>query len=303
MMKETFSINRPQAIKYLLLLALSLGLTGVTLILGAIPLRVIRKAYSRKAYWLGVAFIIVLSFIFVSKPVAIALALLSSLVGLYTDAEEAGSGFFASGFFASLTTSSFALVAAAFWATKKKVDLVQIAQTNIDQVLTQVKAINPQISWTTDSLVYQVPSAFVIFLLASLAAALVWDNRLGKLLGISIWESATRNLRSFKAPDLLVWIAILAIAGAFGQQKFILLQNICLNLVNVLALVYFFQGLAVAKHFFALYRVSKVWQSIGFFFMLLQLFPLASLLGFTDYWVSYRTRFTKQRRSEKPFKS
>ncbi len=266
-------------------------------------MRVIRKSYSRKAYWLGLSSAVVLSFAFISHPIAAALAILASLVGLYTDAEEAGSGFFASGFFASLTTSSFSLVAAAFWATKKKVDLIQVAHANVEQVLAQVKAINPQINWTTESLVYQVPSAFVIFLLASLAVSVIWDKRLGKLLGLGNWESSARSLLGFKTPDLLIWISLAAIAGAFGQQKYMAVQNVSMNLVNVLALVYFFQGLAISKHFFTLYRVSRIWQSVGFFFMLLQLFPLASLLGFTDYWVNYRTRFNKQRQSESPFKS
>ncbi|MFK9236761.1 hypothetical protein ACJEKV_25610, partial [Escherichia coli] len=86
----------------------------------------------------------VLCFFYMNGAIAIAMAILASLVGLYTDAEEAGSGFFASGFFASLTTSSFALVAASFWAARKKVDLVQVAQANVEQILTQVKSINPQ---------------------------------------------------------------------------------------------------------------------------------------------------------------
>ena len=180
---------------------------------------------------------------------------------------------------------------------------MQVAGANVEQVLAQVKAINPQVNWTTESLVYQVPSAFVIFLLASLAAALVWDSRLGKALGMSFWESTSRNLLSFKVPDVLVWITLVAIAGAFGQHKFVMLENVCVNLVNVLILVYFFQGLAVTKHFFTIYRVSRIWQSVGFFFMLLQLFPLASLLGFSDYWVNYRARFTKPRQSETPYKS
>lgn len=296
-------LKQLQIPKFVFLLALSVVLTGFTLVLGAIPMRVIRKAYSRKAYWFGFVTVIVLSFVFMSRPVAIALALLTSLVGLYTDAEEAGSGFFASGFFASLTTSAFALVATAFWASKKKIDLVQIVQTNVEQVLAQVKSINPQINWTTESLVYQVPSAFVIFLLASLAAALVWDKRLGKALGMGLWQNTSRNLLSFRVPDVLVWISILAVAGAFGQQKYIVLQNICVNLVNVLALIYFFQGLAVVKHFFTINRVSRLWQTVGFFFLLFQLFPLAAALGFSDYWVNYRARFTKQKQSETPFKS
>ncbi len=297
------NLKQLQIPKYFFLLLLSVVLTGFTLVLGAIPMRVIRKAYNRRAYWMGMAAVIVLSFVFISRPIAIALALLTSLVGLYTDAEEAGSGFFASGFFASLTTSSFALVAAAFWASKNKIDLVRVAQMNVEQVLTQVKTINPQINWTTDSLVYQVPSAFVIFLLASLAAALVWDRRLGKALGMSFWESTSRNLLSFRVPDILVWISLFAVGGAFGQQKYLVFQNVCVNLVNVLALVYFFQGLAVTKHLFTINRVSRIWQSIGFIFMFLQLFPLASILGFSDYWVNYRVRFTKQRQSDVPFKS
>lgn len=297
------NLKQLQIPKLLFLLLLSVVLTGFTLVLGAIPMRVIRKAYSRRAYWFGMAAVILLSFVYISPVIAIGLALLTSLVGLYTDAEEAGSGFFASGFFASLTTSSFALVAAAFWASKKKIDLVQVAQMNVEQFLAQVKAINPQVNWTAEALVYQVPSAFVIFLLASLAAALVWDRHLGRAMGIGFWKSTSRNLLGFKVPDVIVWISLFAIVGAFGQQKYLVIQNICMNLVNVLALVYFFQGLAVTKHLFTINRVSRIWQTIGFVFLLLQFFPLASVLGFSDYWVNYRTRFTKQRQSETPYKS
>jgi len=293
-----------QFAKYIILLLLSVVLTGFTFVLGAIPIRVLRRGFSRQSYWFGLAAMAILSFIFLSQPLAVALALLTSLIGLYTDAEEAGSGFFASGFFASVTTSSFALVAAAFWASKKKLNLVQIAQSNVEQVLAQIKSINPQINWTTESFLYQVPSAFVIFLLVSLAVALIWDKKLGNLLQMNLWVRTSRSLLNFKVPDLLVWVAIVSVASAFGQHKYVLLQNIFLNVVNVLALIYFFQGIAIAKHFFMLNRVSKFWQAFSFFFMLFQLFPLVSLLGFSDYWVNYRSRWTKlPKQTDTQFKS
>lgn len=292
-----------QLAKYTFLLLLSVLLTGFTFVLGAIPLRVIRRSFSRRAYWAGVGAVTILCFAFLSHPLALALAVLASLIGLYTDAEEAGSGFFAAGFFASLTTSSFALVAASFWANKQKVNLVQIARTNLDQVLAQVKSVNPQVSWTVDSMIAQVPSAFVIFLLSALAVALIWDRKLGRLVKIGFSQQTTRSLLGFKVPDVFVWISLAAIAGAFGQQKYIGLQNISLNLVNVLALLYFFQGIAIAKHFFTLNHFSRLWQTICFFFLLFQLFPLAVLVGFSDYWVSYRTRWTKMRQSDRQYKS
>ncbi len=267
-------------------------------------MRVIRRSFTRRAYWAGVSVLVILCFAFLSHPLALALAVLASLIGLYTDAEEAGSGFFAAGFFSSLTTSCFALVAAAFWSNRQKINLVQVAKENIAQVLTQVKSVNPQVNWTVDSMIAQVPSAFVIFLLASLAAALIWDRKLGRLVKIGFVERTTRSLLSFKVPDIFVWVSLVAVAAAFGQQKFILLQNISLNVVNVLGLLYFFQGIAVVKHFMTLNHFSRLWQTICFFFLLFQLFPLAVLVGFSDYWVSYRTRWTKKiRQGDRQYKS
>lgn len=293
-----------QFAKFTFLLLLSALLTGFTFVLGAIPLRVIRRSFTRRAYWAGVSVLVISCFAFLSHPLALALAVLASLIGLYTDAEEAGSGFFAAGFFSSLTTSCFALVAAAFWSNRQKINLVQVAKENIAQVLTQVKSVNPQVNWTVDSMIAQVPSAFVIFLLASLAAALIWDRKLSRLVKIGFVERTTRSLLSFKVPDIFVWVSLVAVAAAFGQQKFILLQNISLNVVNVLGLLYFFQGIAVVKHFMTLNHFSRLWQTICFFFLLFQLFPLAVLVGFSDYWVSYRTRWTKKmRQGDRQYKS
>jgi uncharacterized protein YybS (DUF2232 family) len=95
-------------------------------------------------------------------------------------------------------------------------------------------------------------------------------------------------LNHWKAPELLVWFAILTVASIFIPIENI--KIIGLNIFIVLMLIYFFQGLAIVSFFFT---QKKVPFFLRFFLYTLiviqQVFGLLIIgLGFFDTWFDFR---------------
>ena len=101
-------------------------------------------------------------------------------------------------------------------------------------------------------------------------------------------------LASFRVPDAFIWITTASIFGAFYRHGNEMIETISINAINVLAVIFFFQGLAIASHLFRAYKISAFWQGLWYFVLVLQLFFLVSLVGFADYWLDFRERLTRK---------
>lgn len=292
-----------QYLKFISLILLSITLTSLTFLLGAIPLRILRKSFSRQAYWLAMGITSSIAFLLLGKVLAVVLVVLTTLVGLYCDAEEGGASIFSAGLFSIITTSSFCLVSAAIWSQKYKQNLVALTRQQVEVVVEKAISMSPQLNMSVDSILYQIPAYFVICLLVALAMSLVFDSRISNVFGIEIPKANLGALLGFKTPDVFIWAMIVAVLGAFGQQKYIGLQNVSFNFVYILGAIFFFQGMAVLKVFFLRQRMSPIWQALWFFIFVVQLFPLGSFLGFSDYWVDFRSRWSKPLKPARNLKS
>jgi hypothetical protein len=291
--------------KYLLLLIVSAALSTLTVVFGAAPMRVSRQVFGRLAFWVG-HLLVALALMFVPDMSAYALVFLSLtvLVGVYGEVEECGSSIFVSGATALLASMGSVALAASSWFYLAKSNIIIHLSPSIQpqQLMQMIKAqmvpiaerlgsLNSQIQVDADALIQQLPSGIVILMLSALLIALVWERRfyswfkLPRVVAIS-------ELLAFRVPDLTVWVAMLVILGAFVHHGIGWLEIVSVNFLNVFVIIYFFQGLAVVSSVFKVFRVHPLWQGFWYLLIVLQLFLLVSLVGFADYWVEFRQRFS-----------
>jgi hypothetical protein len=288
-------VRGQNAAKFLVLLTLSVALAALTYVFATIPMRVMRKTYGSGAFWAG-QFLVTAGFIAGGLwTMGLAYLALAILVGTYSEIEEHGAGVFASSATAVFATLGLAAVGAAFWIQKTQAHVMDVAKTQLAALAEQATKVNPQLQIDMDALMAQLPSGVVIVLIVSLACALIWEKRAAMWMKLpSREEIFGQNLSAFRIPDFMVWVAIVCLLGAFMHGLPGWTEKLAINGLNIVIVLYFFQGIAVASQAFRVYKIGVFWQSLWFFIFTVQLFPLVSLIGFTDYWLEYRVRLVKK---------
>lgn len=98
----------------------------------------------------------------------------------------------------------------------------------------------------------------------------------------------------WRAPEGLVWLLIVAgfLLVFFSGGAVV----VGLNLLVVLGLIYYLQGLAVATHFFVVRKMPLLLRTLGYFMMLfaspMQL--LVAGVGLFDLWIDFRSKYIKE---------
>lgn len=224
---------------------------------------------------------------------------LSVLVFFLREALRKSHSKFDSGTYSVLAaTLVFASLFAAYNGTKS-FDVLTGAQQKIEAYvaasapLTDFLATN---SLSVADILKQSPSLFIVMMMFSVLFALLLGRGKGKeaLEGVQ-----NLKLNSFRVPDAFVFVLFLALAGtfikAFNQVSG--LEVIAANLLNVCAVVYAFQGIAIVARYFELNKVTLFWRIFAFFVLLVQLPVLLGTLGFLDYWINFRERFELKKRA------
>jgi hypothetical protein len=73
---------------------------------------------------------------------------------------------------------------------------------------------------------------------------------------------------------------------------------LAINVFNVLVILFFLQGLAVVEQLFQLLRAGRILRWVSYCIVVLQLFLFVSVVGFVDYWLDFRKRFSKFKPAE-----
>jgi hypothetical protein len=277
------------------LLLLGTVFSALTLMLGALPMRVIWTTYGRTAYWTGHLAILVAMLGASWFAPALLYGALVLLVGVYSEAEDHGSSVFYSAALGILTSIGTAAVAIGGWLFVTKASLMNETKAFLASANEQMTQLGLSSQVKIDSITEQLPAGMIITLMVTLAIALIWDRRLMSAMGFPPARVSNRSLlRKFQVPDLTVWIVMLAILGAFLQHGQLLVTTISINALYVFTVLYFFQGLAVVCQAFETYKVSPFWQGIWYVLIVLQLFLLVSLIGFVDFWLEFRDRLARK---------
>lgn len=280
----------------ILLIAAAMLLSASTFVFGAIPMRAVRLAYGRLVYWGGFA-LASAGFALVGMPAyAILMFAMVVVVGVYTDVEEHGGSVFISGLLAILASLGMAALSGGLWIQRSKIHLMDEVRAIVATIEANAAAGRPNFNLNAEAIIQQLPSIAVIAVIAALALALICERRaLAFVVKRPMTSPASEaRLSSFRIPDVFIWLTIAALFGAFVKHGHSLVETVSVNSLNVLVILFFFQGLAVVSHAFRAFKVAPFWQGLWYIVLVLQLFLIVSLVGFVDFWIEFRERLARK---------
>ncbi len=267
----------------------ALTLTALTGFLAAAPLKVLKTCMGRRLYW-SIGFLLPLMMYFSSMKAFAGLYLLMVvLVGVFADFEERGHNIYFSSACSVILTTLLGLGGFAFWAGQQGRNWASILKTQTEVLLVPVKqAFGFEID--VNSVLAQIPSGFVIMLILALVVAAVSEKRLAGFFNLE--HSPPHQMVNFRLPSICVWAFIAALFFSFAKSQLIptAVQMGAINLLNILVVLFFFQGLAVSSKAFSMLRLNSFWQVVFFALAIFQLFLFVSILGLVDYWADFRAR-------------
>lgn len=270
-------------------------LSGLALLFGASPMRVVRRAYGRTPFWVGGAATGAALIFGGLMPAAVCVLAYTVLIGVYSEAEESGSTVFHSAWLAILATVGLSAFCGGVWLYHAKINLIAELKSQLAPIVEMVVVKNPQVSVTIEAVIQQLPSGFVILLMLALTIALIWEGRISSWFRLPRTRKIMRDqLLAYQVPDLTVWLVMAAVLGAFLQHGNNTVEVISINALNIFFMLYFFQGLAIVAHAFRTFKVGLFWQTFWYIMIVMQLFPVVSLLGFSDYWLEFRQRMMRK---------
>ncbi len=269
-------------------------LSALTAVFGAAPLRVLRSSLGSSLYWIVGVAIVGLCLSFKWPALAAVFAAQVILVGVFAEFEERDLNLKTSSLLAVTLTSVLAFSLFYLWTAIVGKGWLATLVGAVTPVVDQAKAMKLGVfaELKPQDLISQLPSATVIFLIVSLALALLFEKRLSRW--AQVRPSRKEKLTDFSAPDFFIWCLIASLLGAFGKVGPRAVEFAALNLFNVTAVVYFFQGLAVLGKYFETFHIGLVWRLMWVFLLVVQLPILMSLVGAVDYWVEFRKMFVKR---------
>jgi hypothetical protein len=279
--------------KLILHSSLAVLLTMLTVILGAPLLRLVRQSQGSLRYWAtGTLFVLVFAFTG-AAPLAVLLASVWVTIGIYSELEQRGRGWWTSGLSALFAGSLMAFVGtrellrrSGIISWDRFVDLVRDFTGHLQQM-------NPSMKPDAEILAQQAPSVLVILLLLTLGMGLIFERRLFVWAGLPRERVASHlKLLDFRLPDSLIWIALTAFLVTIVNFGFPALAVLGANIVNVCFVLYFFQGLAVLEVFLNSLKAGLFMRVLAYVLLVGQLFFVLSLVGLIDYWVDFRRRLS-----------
>lgn len=278
-------------------------MTGLTYILGAVSLKVLRRKFGRAGYW---GFNTVLSigmFALNAQLLAIAFFSLVVLIGVFSEFEEMGFGVKLAAFFTLVINSLIGAGATIFWVYSSGPKWSQHVLTALEGLFKPLVEINPQVKIDYFDLMLVLPSVILAMWLGAIYVAILLESRLvtdeKEVAQIEGAEAASvptmrQQLRELRLPDAVIWLFIAGLLGAFGGFGQPVVEHVAANVLNVSFILFFFQGVAIVSRFFERIRMSVFWQTLFMALVVIYLFLFVSLLGLTDYWFDFRARMAKR---------
>lgn len=276
--------------KPLLFLLSSVLLTLVGGVLGAAPLLVLRRQLGGLPYWLMGMGMSVLFWGLKMPGMSAAFFANIFLIGVFTEIRKTSYdqalqalasvtitfGFFAASFYALAATKVYDFIGVLIAGLSRSLELFPELSTSL----------------TLSELLNQTPSLILVYLMLAMALALILEKNFFALSDETYKKS--QQLSLFRLPDSFIWVLIASLLATFGKFNMPELQMLGANLLNLSLFAYFFQGISVVTRYFEVFKVGRFWRIFGYLLFTTQVFAFTSVLGVVDYWVDFRSKFTKR---------
>lgn len=272
-----------------------------TLIFAAGPIRALRRTSTPMSFWTGSIVLVGSLAAFGLWEAALALGMVVLVAGVFTELEESGVARGTAAVISLVGLLATAGLALALWCRVIQQRPMQVVSGWITPLLQQAKTMAPSGALeqiTVTSIVYQTPSALLALGLLIIAIAVMsersWVRISGSRAPRIVGGARTRPWTELRIDDWVIWMLNVALLAAFIQHGIEPLRWVGLNMLNVLGVLYFFQGMAVIFRIFDLFRIGMFWQMLFGLLLVLQLALIVAILGVADVWLDLRTRFTRR---------
>ncbi len=271
-----------------------------TVLFASGPLRALRLASPFWIFW-PVSAAVAAAMWFFGAPIAgCAFAGVALTIGLYTDVENWG---LRRGVAACV--SLVALVAAVgvgfgAWCRSVKISPITWLMQWVEPMVVKAKSVYPNLDIDVDMIVMQLPSALVVMGLMALALAVLSERTWLRFLGSQavsdseVQRALARKWHDFRVWDVAIFALMLALLAALTRHGIKSVTMAGANVLNVLVVLYFFQGMAVVFKAFDFFRVGPFWRILIAFVLTFQLAVLVALVGVADYWLEIRNRLSSR---------
>ncbi len=277
--------------KLFYLSSFSVLLTMMTLIFSAPFLRAISRSYSAVVYWLLGLFVVAALGLVSAYPLQIFVGALWISVGIQLTLESKGYRWWASGICGLILGSGIGflgtyLILNSYDLTNytSLVDLVDgfIIENQLGPMVGKVSAKN---------LLPILPGLFVVMIELAMGFGLIFEKSVFRWFDLPRERYVSHSsLMESRLPDGLIWFSLITVLITFVDFKVENLNSFGMNLLSVISVLYFFQGIAILESFLKAFRIGFVGKSLIYFLLVGQLLPLVSLIGFIDYWLDFRRK-------------
>lgn len=274
-------------------------LSMTTVILGSPFLRILRSFYGPKIYWSFGFVVSGAAWLLNAQPLAIFISSVWMTLGVYTELERKGMGWWSAG----LTGVSAGAVTAASGIGgafgMHGINTIDELNRLVEQFVQQVQTMNPAVKLDPSVLVQQIPSGVIVILIIALAMGLIFERNVSSWLNLPHEKvSSQLKLLEYRVPDYFIWVAMIAFLltmVSFGGKAIAILG---VNIVNVAIVLYFFQGLAVLEVFLRFMKAGVLMRSLSYLILVGQMMLLLSVVGLMDYWIDFRRRIHRMKAAE-----
>ncbi len=293
------STVRSKTLPSIILVLVTVFMASLFGVVAAAPVRVLRLFFGQKFFWSLLFFLVSIFAIFEHYSLAITLGTLAVLMGSFAEFEKNGDHLYKASICSLLTTTTFLLITLMVWILVKGKGSLALLQSLVFKSFEPVNAL--YIKYNGSELLtpelkkiitIQSPSIIITALIVSLFLGLVLDRYFFNLVGLKN-KRTQHSLVLFQLNSAVIWTFIFTFLGSFFETSLPYVKVISVNIFNVCIVLLFFQGLAVLGHFFATYRVSKIWRVLWVFMLALQLPIVLGFIGLMDYWLNFRGRFAR----------
>ncbi len=284
-------------IKNVVSLGWALLLSAFTLILGAVPLLILRRRSGRGWFWWAVIIAASMLAALGQFPMFILFTTVAVLIGSYVEFDDAQAPLFYSLAGATAVASGYLGIALGVTFRITQVKLLGFVKQWVTTVVEQAHRIQPNLNLEAKSLYQQIPSLVIIAMVFALVLAVAFEQIMRSEEGAAqqIGGSQRASLvTKFYVPDLGVWLMCAALLASFSSNRAETVEVIGVNSLNILVVLYFLQGLSVAAKLFSVYKIATGWQILWYFLLTFKLFLIVSVVGFVDYWLDFRRWISKK---------
>lgn len=260
---------------------------------GAPMLRVFYQNTSKSVYWAATLVWILLFFNSSTFILATMMFNLWLVVGLYSYFEfKFIKNPYQGILIATLVATGISLLLGLFALSQIGITMSSL----VDQIVLPFKQSIEKsgLTWSSEKLVFWVPSLFGTLVLSNLVFALVLDRRMSLLMGLPFkFLASSPKFYDYKSPDSLIWIFLISLAGLLIKNMDPLVSAIFVNVSIFLAGIFFLQGLAILESVLFIIRAGLFIRILVYVLLIGQLFFVLVGIGLIDYWVDFRSKFSK----------